>query len=140
MTPTAVSGWLDANVLIRHLVGEPPALARQAGALLERARGGGLALRVHSLTISETVWALERRYGVPRTEIARAVGGVLQAEGIECEEADILSDALADYATLGVDFADAVLARAAQGSDTPLCYTFDTRHFTRLGIPNRRPG
>jgi predicted nucleic-acid-binding protein len=68
------------------------------------------------------------------------VGGVLQAEGIECEEADILCDALADYATLGVDFADAVMARAAQGSGAPLCYTFDTRHFTRLGIPNRQPG
>jgi len=119
VTPVAVSGWLDANVLIRHLVGEPPALARQAGALLERVRGGGLALRVHSLTISETVWALERRYGVPRTEIARAVGGVLQAEGIECEEADILSDALADYATLGVDFVDTGirhLARFVAGS------------------------
>ena len=119
MTPTTVSGWLDANVLIRHLVGEPPALARQAGGLLERTRGGRLTLRVHSLTISETVWTLEQRYGVPRTEIARAVGGVLQAEGIECEEADILSDALADYATLGVDFVDTGirhLARFVAGS------------------------
>ncbi len=132
-------GWVDTDVLLRHLTGEPPELARPANELLARAHAGEIILHLHSVTLAEAVWALHRSYGVARADIARTLGGVLQAGGIVSEEADVVLGALDDYATLTVDFPGAVLARRAAASAAPACYTFD-RHFERLGVTHRRPG
>lgn len=133
-------GWLDANVVVRHLTGDPPEMARQATALLGEAEAGRITLHLYPVTVAEVVWVLARGYGLDRQAVAGAVRSFLRAEGIRCEEGDLLIAALDDYERLNVDFADALLARRASASATPVCYTFDARHLGRLPVEARLPG
>ena len=75
-----LSAFLDTNVLIRHLTGEPPAQARRATAFLERAD----ELLVPDLVIAEVVYVLECFYEVERIDFAEAylVAGA-EASGVE---------------------------------------------------------
>jgi predicted nucleic acid-binding protein len=53
----ALSAFLDTNVLIRHLTGDPPAQARRASAFLAAAE----ELLVPDLIIAEVVFVLDSR-------------------------------------------------------------------------------
>jgi len=138
--PSWADGWLDANVVIRHLTGDPPDMAADAGRLMREAEEGRITLHLHPITVAETVWVLSRGYGFDRQAVAGAVRSFLRARGIRCEASDMVISALDDYESLNVDFMDALLARRAAASSAPLCYTFDTRHFRRLRVTSRRPG
>lgn len=140
MNPPSEDGWIDTNVILRHLTGQPPDLAEAVGRLLRRAQDHRLRLKVHPLAVSEVVWALSAAYSFHRSDIARVLRAFLRAECIDCEDGEIVLQALEDYAKLNVDFVDAFLARKASSSRAPLCYTFDTRHFGRLGAVAREPG
>jgi predicted nucleic acid-binding protein len=50
-----VSAFVDTNVLVRHLTGDPPALAKRATALLR----DGSELFLADLIVAETVYVLE---------------------------------------------------------------------------------
>ena len=56
-----MSAFLDANVLIRPLTGDPPAQARRATAFFERA---------DELLVAEVVYVLEYFYEVERARVA----------------------------------------------------------------------
>jgi len=135
-----VDGWLDANVILRHLTGDPPDMALEAAALMREAETGRITLQLHPITVAKVVWVLTKSYGFDRSAVAGAVRSFLRAEGIKCQESEVVVPALDDYENLNVDFADALLARRASTSNTPVCYTFDTRHFARLPGDARQPG
>lgn len=113
-------------------------MAEEAHALFRRAERGQIVLHVHSVILAEAVFVLERKMGLPKASVTRALERLLTCEGVVCEERTTVLEALRDHASLGVDFPDAALAHRAAASPFPLCYTFD-RHFERLGIPYRRP-
>ena len=140
MRPGPDSGWLDANVIVRYLVGRPDADWRDAAALMKRAHQGLLTLHVHPVTLAEVVWVLEKAYRVPRPEVARLVEALVLSEGVWCEDRDVVTAALDDYGSGPADFPDVFLARKAAGGAAPLCYTFDRKHFGHLGASARRPG
>jgi len=96
-TKVSDEGWLDANVIVLYLVGEPEADWRRADALMRRAGRGEFALHVHAVTVVEVVWVLEKAYRVPRPDIARLVEGILLADGIKCEEGEALVPAPDDF-------------------------------------------
>ncbi len=54
VAPLAVSGWLDASVIVRHLTATPPDEAQRASALLQRAETGDLILKVHPVLAALT--------------------------------------------------------------------------------------
>ena len=57
-----MTAFLDTNVLIRHLTGDPPGQAARATRLLSRAG----QLRLPDLIVAEVVNVLESFYEVPR--------------------------------------------------------------------------
>jgi predicted nucleic acid-binding protein len=61
-----LSAFLDTNVLIRHLTGDPPEQARQATAFLAQAD----ELLVADLIVAEVVFVLESFYEVARERVA----------------------------------------------------------------------
>ena len=55
--------WVDTNVLLRLITGDPPKLAKEAAELATYLDNGSLVLRVSSMVIAELCWVLESFYG-----------------------------------------------------------------------------
>lgn len=105
---------VDANVLLRHLTGEPPDLAERAGGLLEAAERRGVRLVMTALTLAEVVWVLERSYRWPRLAIADGLTQLLAYGTFHAPEAGSLERALRWYRTRPrLHFADAYVAAVA---------------------------
>lgn len=105
---------VDANVLLRHLTGEPPVLAEQAGGVLESAERRGVRLVITVLTLAEVVWVLERSYRWPRPAIADGLTQVLASSTFHVPEAALLERALRWYRSRPrLHFADAYVAAVA---------------------------
>ncbi len=117
---------VDANVLLRHLTGQPPALARRAAQIMQAAEQGQLSLVVTPLTLAECVWVLETSYRKSREAIADALLTFLQAPGVVPREEAAMVSALSYYRTTPrLDFADAYLAGVATSAGPPRIASFD---------------
>jgi predicted nucleic acid-binding protein len=68
-----VIAFVDTNVLIRHLTGNPPEMATRATAFLATET----ELLLADLVVAETVYVLESFYETPRPQISRAVRSLL---------------------------------------------------------------
>jgi predicted nucleic acid-binding protein len=124
--------WVDANVVLRLLTGQPKGQAQAAAALMARADAGELRLRVCPLVVAEVVWVLTSAYDVPRAEVTDVLTSFLASGGLIVEEGMLLAAALAQMAEQRVDFVDAYLAAKARLSGDPVA-TFDG-DFDRLGV------
>jgi len=132
--------YVDANVILRFLTGDPPEMAEQACALFKAVEQGNLILVVDEIVIAEVVWVLRSFYNHPPREIARVVQELLSHEGLEARDKASLLTALSLFAEKNVDFADALVAVHMARQDIEEIYSFD-RHFDRLpGILRRSPG
>jgi predicted nucleic-acid-binding protein len=105
-----VSAFVDTNVLIRHLTGDPPGQAAQATRLLSQA--GQLLLP--DLIVTEVVYVLESFYEVPRPRVAELVRAIIAFPAIEVADEPVLLRALEVYEVHRLDFADAYLVAEAE--------------------------
>jgi predicted nucleic acid-binding protein len=124
--------WVDANVVLRLLTGQPKGQAQAAAALMARADAGELRLRLCPLVVAEVVWILTSAYDVSRTQVAEVLSSFLASGGLIVEEGMLLAAALAQMAEQRVDFVDAYLAAKARLSGAPVA-TFDG-DFDRLAV------
>lgn len=132
--------YLDANVVLRHLTGDPEEMAGAALRTFAAAERGELRLRLLGVTAAEVVWVLESFYGHGRNEIASTLAEFLHAEGVYVEDRGRLMEALALYRDHDVDFADAIVAAAARREGPPRVCSFD-QDFVRLpGLTRLAPG
>ena len=117
---------VDTNVLVRYLVRDDLQQAEAARALLEALtpeQPGFICREV----IIETVWVLERPYGLTRNQIADLLEELISTDSLVFEAADDIARAAFRYRQGGVDFADLmILAAAGRAGAIPL-YTFDRR-------------
>lgn len=129
--------WLDANVLLRFLTGNPPELAGRVERLFEEAQRGGVSLRVPSVVVAETVWVLESFYEYSKQEISGVLIPLLEQPALRVEGAKTVVRALETMAQGNVDFADALLAETARSRGEGVV-SFD-RDFRRLDVEWREP-
>jgi predicted nucleic acid-binding protein len=122
--------WVDANVLLRFLTGEPSDLAERAARLLGEVEEGKTVLVLPPLVLAEVVWVLKSFYRHPMPEIVKVLVPLLSTDGIEVEDRDLMIHALELAREKNVDFADAVLALQAARHGERVC-SFD-RDFKRL--------
>jgi predicted nucleic acid-binding protein len=125
--------WLDANVILRFLTGEPKELAERAGRLMARAERGEIGLFTPNLVVAEVVWVLRSFYRRSPAEIAEVLVALVSAEGIKVTDRATTVHALELARDLNVDFVDAVLALEAAAADATLC-TLDASDFKRLPV------
>lgn len=124
--------WVDANVLLRFLTGEPQNLAERAARLMSRAERGEVVLIVPALVIAEVIWVLKSFYRRSFEDIAEVMVSLMGADGIEVEDRDVLVQAVELARAKNVDFVDAVLALQASRRDESVC-SFDG-DFKRLPV------
>ncbi len=132
--------YVDANVVLRFLTGDPPPMAEQAAALFQAVEQGKLRLVLDTIVLAEVVWVLQSFYRYRPSEIAPVLREFLLQDGIEAEEKDVLFQALSFYEMKNVDFADALVAARMQKRRVEQIFSFD-EHFDRLpGIRRVAPG
>lgn len=124
--------WLDTNVLLRYLTGEPPGLFRRARRLMVRAAQGDIVARVTHVALAETVWVLGSFYARPPSAIAETLRAFVLARGVSVDDPDAVLDALRLMDDANVAFVDAYVAATARRAAAPVA-TFDAG-FRRLGV------
>jgi predicted nucleic acid-binding protein len=77
--------WVDANVLLRFLTGEPPELAERALRLIQRAEQEEVNLKLSPIVVAEIVWVLSSFYRYSRTQIAEVLLPLIASDGISCD-------------------------------------------------------
>jgi predicted nucleic acid-binding protein len=127
-----VTSFVDTNVLIRHLTGDPPDQARRATAFLADAD----ELLLPDLIVAEVVYVLESFYEVPADEVARLVRSVIAYPPIRTLDPALLLRSLEVYEIHRIDFAEAYLVASAEASGIPDIISFD-RSIDRVTTINR---
>jgi predicted nucleic acid-binding protein len=122
-----MSSFIDTNVLIRHLTGDPPEMAARATAYLEAER----QLLLTDVVTAETVYVLESFYEVPRAQVAEAIRSLIAFESMLCIDPASLLRAVEVYETERIDFAEAYLVACAESTGVGRIASFD-RSLDRL--------
>lgn len=127
-----MSAFVDTNVLVRHLTGDPPDMAARATAYLE----AETELLLADLIVAETVYVLESFYEAPRQQVAEAVRSLLAFEPVVTVDPALLLRAVEVYETDRIDFAEAYLVACAETTGINRVASFD-RSIDRVGTVDR---
>lgn len=128
-----MTAFLDTNVLIRHLTGDPPEQARRATDFLAGADG---PLLLADLIVAEVVYVLESVYEVDRTALAELVRAIIAFPPVAVVQEPLLLRALEVYEHHRLDFADAYLVACAEATGVGRIVSFD-RGLDRAGTVER---
>lgn len=127
-----MSAFVDTNVLVRHLTGDPPETALRATAYLR----AEVELLLADLVVAETVYVLESFYETPRIQVAEAVRSLLAMDSVISVDAALLLRALEVYEVDRLDFAEAYLVACAESTGINKIASFD-RTIDRMGTVER---
>jgi predicted nucleic acid-binding protein len=130
-----VSAFVDTNVLVRHLTGDPPELAARATVFLATEQ----ELLVADLIVAETIYVLESFYEAPRPQIAAAMRSLLAFESVVTVDPAMLLRAIEVYELDRLDFAEAYLVAAAETSGVARIASFDRDIDRVTGIERVEP-
>jgi predicted nucleic acid-binding protein len=127
-----VTAFVDTNILIRHLTGDPPDMAARATAYLEAEE----ALLLTDLIAAEAVYVLESFYEAPRDQVAQAVRSLVAFDSVVCVDPALLLRAAEVYETDRIDFAEAYLVACAESTGVSAIASFD-RSLDRVSSVHR---
>ncbi len=116
-----MSVFVDTNILVRHLTGDPPEMAARATAYLTSAS----ELFLVDLVVAETVYVLESFYKVDRAQIAMAMRSLIAFASIVTVDPALLLRAIEVFEIDRLDFAEAYLVANAETSGVDAVASFD---------------
>lgn len=127
-----MTAFVDTNVLIRHLTGDPPSQAARATRYLQRAD----KLLLADLIVAEVAYVLESFYEAPRAQVAEALRALLAFPTINVVDPELLQRTVEVYDVDRLDFADAYLVASAERTGVGVVASFD-RSIDRIGTVRR---
>lgn len=127
-----MTAFVDTNILIRHLTGDPPEMAARATSYLATAS----QLLLADLIVAETIYVLESFYKSPRAQIADSIRSLLAFEPIVTVDPALLLRAIELYEQDRLDFAEAYLVACAETTGVGTVVSFD-RSIDRVETVNR---
>ena len=113
--------FLDTNILVRHLTGDPADMAARATAFL----ASEPVLLVADLIVAETIYVLESFYETPRSQIADAIRSLMAFAPVVTVDPALLLRAVEVYETERLDFAEAYLVACAESTGVMRVASFD---------------
>jgi predicted nucleic acid-binding protein len=118
-----VNAFIDTNIIVRHLTGDPPDMAQRATRFLAAAGAG--ELRLADLVLAEVVYVLESFYKVQRLQVAEYARAIVAFPAIRVDDPAMLLRAIEVYEKDRLDFADAYPVALAERSGTGVVVSFD---------------
>jgi predicted nucleic acid-binding protein len=128
--------FVDTNVLVRHLTGDPPDQAAAATSFLASAE----ELHLTDLVLADVVYVLESYYKVPRKRIAELARAIIGFPATVVADDVLLLRALEVYEVDRLDFAEAYLVACAESSPIRSIASFDRSADRIASIDRLEPG
>ena len=116
-----MTAFVDTNILVRHLTGEPPAMAKRATAFLSTQP----ELYLADLIVAESVYALESFYKGRRDQVATAMRSLIAMRSMITVDPALLLRAIEVYEVDRPDFAEAYLVACAETAGVGTIASFD---------------
>ena len=116
-----MTAFVDTNVLVRHLTGDPPDMAAAATEYLSTEA----ELLLTDVVAAETVYVLESFYEAPRAQVAQALRSLVAFDSVVCVDPALLLRAVEVYESDRVDFAEAYLVACAESTGVQRIASFD---------------
>jgi len=117
---------LDSNLLIRYLTQDDPVQSAKAREILERRLTPKDPGFVSVVAMVETVWVLDRAYGLRAQEIATTVERLLQVKVLAIQNEQEVFTAMVALKGRG-SFADALIAELGARAGCTRTLTFDQK-------------
>jgi predicted nucleic-acid-binding protein len=127
---------LDTNILVRYLTQDDPTQSPKAREIIERRLTEENPGFVSIVVMVETVWVLERAYGLTTDEIIGVVERMLQTDVLIVENEQEVFTAMIALKEGKGSFADAVIAGLGARRGCSCMLTFDRK---ALRLPGFEP-
>ena len=118
---------LDTNILIRYLTQDDPVQSAKATEILERRLTPKNPGFVSVVAMVETVWVLDRAYGLKAQEIATTVERLLQVEVLAIENEQEVFTAMIALKQGRGSFSDALIVELGARAGCTRTVTFDQK-------------
>lgn len=118
---------LDTNILVRYLAQDDPVQSLHATRIIERRLTGDQPGFISLVTMAETVWVLEKVYGMSDREIAGAIERMLQADTFLVQNEQEVFTAAMVLKTSAGSFSDGLIAALGQWAGCSSTLTFDKK-------------
>lgn len=118
---------LDTNILVRFLTRDDPDQSQLVFQMFKQAEIVRIRYFVTVLVVLELIWVLESAYKVERSEIIKALSGLMSLPVLIFEKEHELRDMLQDAATNDCDLSDLLIAWTANSGKIIKTLTFDRK-------------
>ena len=117
---------VDANVILRYLIGDNAEQETSARTLLDGLTPEDPGFICREVVI-EVAWVLERSYRFTRARVAEALMDLTASDSLVVENSDDVTAAAYRYRQGGVGFSDLMILSAARREGAIPLHTFDRR-------------
>lgn len=124
---------LDTNILVRYVTQDDPVQSAKATDIIEHRLSAATPGFVSVVTMAETVWVLDRAYGLSNAEIAAAIERMLQVDVLVVENEQQVFRAMVALKQGRGAFADALLGELGTRAGCTHTLTFDKKD---VRLPN----
>ena len=118
---------LDTNVLVRYLAQDDPVQSAKATDLIERRLSKRDPSFISIVAMAETVWVLQRSYGLDDPAVATVIERTLQADSLIVENEQQVFTAITALKEGTGCFADALIGALGARAGCRTTMTFDRR-------------
>jgi predicted nucleic-acid-binding protein len=125
---------LDTNILVRYLAQDEPVQSAKATEIVERRLSTANPGFVSVVAMVETVWVLDRAYGLADQEIADAVERMLQTDVLVVENEQAVFTAMVALKEGTGTFADALIGALGAQAGCSRTLTFNRRALRLSGF------
>lgn len=133
--------FLDTNLIIRYLVKDNYEQAQRAYRFLQEVESGLIQITTSEAVIAEAVYVLSSKalYNLPRQIIQSDLAPVISLKGLKLPHKKTYLRALELYATINIDFVDALNVAHMERTGITTILSFDKDYDRVPGITRREP-
>lgn len=118
---------LDTNVIVRLFVDDDPQQAQVARQFVASKCSESDPGFIDRVALCELIWVLTSVHGYRRAAVADVIELLLENRDMRLEDANVACDALREYRTSGVEFADILIGHINLARGCEMTATFDRR-------------
>jgi predicted nucleic acid-binding protein len=137
--PASRPSFIDTNVLLRVLTRDDEDKAARGLDLLLRVERREERVITSPLVIFETIFTLQKSYGVQRTRIRELLWPILRLPNLDLHDKPVYEEALTIFASTTLSFADAHNAAFMRWRNLNRIYSWDEDFDRVAGIERIEP-